>query len=112
MINKISYYEVLSVSPQASDNEIRRAYHVLAKQFHPDHNPQNRKMAELRFRIINEAYAHLKTMEARKKYNRTLRMKAGNDNTNPNKRGFFSQIGEIFWPQKTDGHNGHNGHTS
>ncbi len=95
---RASYYEILKVSPKASDEDIKRAYHSLAKKFHPDHNPQNRRMAELRFRLISEAYAALKTGEKRLKYNQSLRLKAQNDNAG--NVGFFAQIGEIFWPNK------------
>ena len=92
-----SYYEVLKITPKASDEDVKRAYHSLAKKFHPDYNPQNRRMAELRFRLISEAYSALKTTEKRIKYNQSLHLKAQNDNNSNG--GFFSQIGEIFWPQ-------------
>ena len=92
-----SYYEILRVSPKASDEDVKRAYHTLAKKFHPDRNPHNRRVAELRLRLINEAYANLKTREKRNQYNNSIRIKAGNDNTNA--KGFLSQIGEIFWPK-------------
>ncbi|MCB1652083.1 MAG: DnaJ domain-containing protein [Alphaproteobacteria bacterium] len=97
-----SYYEILNVSSRASDDEVRRAYRHLAKQFHPDRNPQNRRLAELRFRLISEAYAGLKTRENRIAYNRKLRlqkqnMRAGNDNTRITK-GFWAQFGAFFKP--------------
>lgn len=92
---RASYYEILRVSPNASDEDIKRAYHVLAKKHHPDCNPHNPRIAALRFRLINEAYAGLETREKRLQYNQTLKMLAQNDNA-----GFFSQLGEIFWPKK------------
>jgi len=98
MDTRPSYYEILKISPKASDSDVKRAYHSLAKKFHPDRNPQNRRMAELRFRLISEAYAAIKTQEKRLEYNQSLRLKAQNDNSGT---GFFSQIGEIFWPNKT-----------
>ena len=96
--NNKSYYEILNISPSASDDDIRRAYHNLAKKFHPDRNPKSRHIAELRFRLISEAYAQLKTREKRAKYNRSLRLNAENDNI---KSGFFSQIGDIFRPARS-----------
>jgi curved DNA-binding protein CbpA len=100
MENTASYYDTLNVSPKCSDDDIKRAYHMLAKQFHPDRNPNNRYQAEQRFRLINEAYAQLKTREKRIAYNRDLRQKrqsmiAENDNGN----GLFSHISNIFWPK-------------
>lgn len=95
MEERASYYEILRVSPNASDADVKRAYHILAKKHHPDRNPHNKRLAELRFRLISEAYAGLKTQEKRLRYNKTLYMKAQNDNA-----GFFSQLGTIFWPGK------------
>ncbi len=93
-----SYYEILKISSKASDDDVKRAYHSLAKKFHPDRNPQNRRMAELRFRLISEAYAELKTQRKRLEYSQSLTPKAQNDNAGH--AGFFSQISEIFWPKK------------
>ncbi|HQX27647.1 MAG TPA: J domain-containing protein [Alphaproteobacteria bacterium] len=78
----VCYYDVLQVTPRSGDDEIKRAYRRLAMVYHPDMNPQNRMMAELRFRLINEAYAHLKTREKRLRYNlnQKARAAAGNDN--------------------------------
>lgn len=100
METRASYYEILRVSPNASDADIKRAYHTLAKKHHPDRNPHNRRLAELRFRLISEAYAGLKTGEKRLQYNQTLNMKAQNDNAG----GFFSQLGEVFWPKRNETH--------
>ena len=100
MDNWPSYYEILDISPKTSDDEVKRAYHFMAKKHHPDLNPQNRRIAELRFRLINEAYAGLKTRKKRIEYNRSLRMKAENDNRNT--KGLFSQIGEIFWSRNKE----------
>ncbi len=78
-----SFYEVLKVSPRSSDADIKRAYRVLAMVWHPDRNPHNRRVAELRFRLINEAYAQIASREKRARYDRALqanRKNAGNDN--------------------------------
>ena len=50
---KRDYYEVLGVSRTATDDELKKAYRKLAKQYHPDMNPGN-KEAEAKFKEINE----------------------------------------------------------
>ncbi len=81
----VCYYDVLKVSPRASDAEIKRAYRVLALAYHPDRNPGNRSGAELRFRLVNDAYAHLNTREKRARYNRKRRALAQRQAENDNR---------------------------
>jgi curved DNA-binding protein len=66
---KRDYYQVLGVGRTASDKEIRNAYRKLARQHHPDLNPNN-KSAELKFKEIGEAYDVLSDPDKRKKYDR------------------------------------------
>ena len=55
MAQKRDYYEVLGVSKTATDDELKKAYRKLAKQYHPDANPNNKEEAEKKFKEINEA---------------------------------------------------------
>ncbi len=61
------YYQILGVKPDASLDEIKKAYRRLALQYHPDKNPGD-KQAEEKFKDIAEAYDVLSDPEKRKKY--------------------------------------------
>ena len=96
---RVSHYDILQVTPQASDEDIKRAYRRLAMHHHPDRHPRNRKLAELRFKLITEAYASLKTQEHRARYNLTLPVKsAPAKNDNAHKSSWLEQFAEIFRP--------------
>ncbi len=61
------YYKILGVKPDATLDEIKKAYRRLALQYHPDKNPGDKK-AEEKFKDIAEAYDVLSDPEKRKKY--------------------------------------------
>src|ERR1043166_1281120 len=62
-------YEVLGVKPDATTDEIRKAYRKLAKQFHPDLNP-GKPAAEARFKAVSAAHDILSDPEKRARYDR------------------------------------------
>jgi len=66
---KRDYYDVLGVPRSASEKDIRQAYRKLARQFHPDLNPNN-KQAETKFKEIGQAYEVLSDTDKRKSYDR------------------------------------------
>jgi molecular chaperone DnaJ len=67
--NKRDPYEVLGVSRDASETEIKKAYRRLARKNHPDANP-NDKSAAKRFKEVSEAYSILSDSEQRAAYDR------------------------------------------
>lgn len=64
-----SYYDILGVKKNATENEIKKAYRKLARKYHPDVNPGN-KEAEAKFKEISEAYAVLSDKDKRAQYDR------------------------------------------
>ncbi len=66
---KRDFYETLDVARGADDQEIKRAYRRLAKQYHPDRNPGD-PAAEKKFKAVSEAYEVLKDAQMRAAYDR------------------------------------------
>jgi DnaJ family protein B protein 6 len=84
-----NYYEMLELTKNASEAEIKKAYRRLALKWHPDKNPDNQKEAEKRFKEISEAYEVL---------------------SDSNKRQIYDRYGKEGLTRSSGG--GHNGHSS
>src|ERR1700732_3950199 len=67
MATRSDYYKTLGVDKKASADEIKKAYRKLARQYHPDRNPDD-KGAESRFKDISQAYDVLGDPDKRKQY--------------------------------------------
>ncbi len=89
------YYKILGVDRKASEDEIRKAYRKLAKQHHPDYNPNN-KQAEDKFKEINEAYEVLGDSKKRSAYD-----KLGSDYSQWQRQG--GTPGDFNWGQYSGG---------
>ena len=79
---KKDYYEVLGVSKNASDDEIKKAYRKLAVKYHPDKNPGD-KEAEAKFKEINEAHDVLSDKQKRARYDQFGHAGVGGASGNP-----------------------------
>jgi molecular chaperone DnaJ len=99
-MSKRDYYEVLGVSRNATDQELKSAYRKLALQHHPDRNPGDHE-AEEKFKEINEAYGVLSSPEGRARYDRFGHAGVGSSAASgawaaPDFGGFEDILGDLF----------------
>ena len=64
------YYALLGLTPRATPAQVQRAFHRLAKEVHPDRNPEDQGRATARFQALNEAYHVLDDPDLRREYDR------------------------------------------
>lgn len=88
------YYELLGVSRNATDSEIKKAFRQLALKYHPDRNPGD-KEAEEKFREINEAYSVLSDPQKRAQYDQYGRVLDNNQGFSADDFG-FSVFEDLF----------------
>ncbi len=100
MADKRDYYEVLGLQKGATEDEIKKAYRKMAKQYHPDLNPDDPN-AEAKFKEVNEAYEVLSDSDKKARYDQY-----GHAGVDPNfgagqgspfgAGGFDVDLGDIF----------------
>ena len=97
-MEEMSYYEILEISKTADKTEIKKAYHKMAKKYHPDANPDDPE-AEHKFKLCNEAYQVLSDDEKRPVYDRYGKQGLEGMGAAGGARGGFGgfeDLGEIF----------------
>ena len=67
---KKDYYEIIGVTKEATQDDIKKAYRKMAKKWHPDLHQNNRQEAEKNFKEIGEAYEVLSDSQKRAMYDR------------------------------------------
>lgn len=95
MADKRDYYETLGVQKNATEDDLKKAYRKLAKQYHPDANPGNQE-AEAKFKELSEAYAVLSDPQKRSSYDQFGHQAF--DGSGGGGGGFYSNfdMGDIF----------------
>lgn len=98
-MSKRDYYDILGVSKNATESEIKKAYRKQALKYHPDKNPDDKKAEEM-FKEAAEAYEVLSNAEKRQRYDQFghngMKGGAGFGGGGMNMDDIFSQFGDIF----------------
>ncbi len=89
------FYQVLGVSKDVTDAELKKAYRKLARKYHPDSNPGD-AAAEAKFKEISEAYSVLSDPEQRKEYDAIRAMGSGARFTAPGGAGGAGGFEDVF----------------
>src|SRR5690349_17877137 len=98
MNHKKDYYEILGVSKNTTQSDIKAAYRKLAMKYHPDRNPGN-KEAEEKFKEAAHAYEILSDESKRKQYDQfghASEQGFGNAGQDMNMEDIFANFGDIF----------------
>ena len=92
MVQDTKLYDVLEIKPDASEDEIKKAYKTLSKKWHPDKNPDNVDEATKKFQSIAEAYAILSDQEKKQRYDQFGSMDDNNMPAGFDPRDLFEQM--------------------
>lgn len=101
-VNQDNYYITLGIKQTATDSEIKKAYHKLALQYHPDKNPDARNEAEIKFKKIVEAYEVLSNPSKRSLYDlgESIETKENeNSNSEDDRNSILDSIIKAFIPE-------------
>jgi len=103
----LTHYDVLGISPYATDAAVREAYRALALRWHPDRNREGRSRteydkAERIFRSVSSAYHAVRTEPQRQRYNRYLlgyvSAPARRHQDYQRLKNWLTTLRDLFWP--------------
>lgn len=98
----MTYYEILEVTENASEDTIKAAYRALAKKYHPDTFVGNKLFAESKMQEINQAYYVLSKTEERKRYDRLLSSQRIKENNIYSRQSYTGNSGQSNNSQYTN----------